>query len=386
MGNFSASWLTARAAGAAVILFLGCLAVPKTAHAASIYNVQFSFTGTSPSFPGSSPETQMVLLGSTLYGTAFVGGLNSNGVLFSYNPTTQTYTDLVDFTGSSGSFMGASPHSTPIPLGTVLYGTTEGGGVVNIGVIYSFDTVSHTYIFQFDFNSSTAITPSGNLALIGSTLYGTTQSGGAHNFGVIYSFNTATQTYNDLYNFAGGTDGSTPIGGLVLSGTTLYGTTSSGGGASNFGTIFSYNTATSTYTKLYDFTGGQGYSPIGGLVVSGTTLYGTTEFGGTLGFGVLFSYDTSTMTYTDLMEFTGVGGAFPGGVPQSTLLLLGSVLYGTTEFGGTVADNGVIFSYNTATNVYRALFPNFNTPNGENPLAGLTLVGNTFYGSIDRRR
>ena len=61
----------------------------------------------------------------------------------------------------------------------------------------------------------------------GSTLYGTTQNGG-NGAGVIFAVNTDGTGYTNLYSFnaAGGGDGHNPYAGLVLSGSTLYGTTS----------------------------------------------------------------------------------------------------------------------------------------------------------------
>jgi hypothetical protein len=40
-----------------------------------------------------------------------------------------------------------------------------------------------------------------------------------------------------LHSFTGGSDGDDPVAGLIMKGGHLYGTTS-GGGASNYGTIF----------------------------------------------------------------------------------------------------------------------------------------------------
>ena len=68
----------------------------------------------------------------------------------------------------------------------------------------------------------------------------------------------------------------------VLSGTTLYGMTSTGGGR-NKGTIFKVETNGGGYTLLHEFVGGadDGETPYyGSLVISGTTLYGMTYKGG----------------------------------------------------------------------------------------------------------
>src|ERR1039457_3903405 len=78
-------------------------------------------------------------------------------------------------------------------------------------------------------------------------------------------------------------DGSTPKAGLLPATRTgnLYGTTS-GGGTSNFGTVFEVNANTGMEAVLYSFTGGaDGATPVGGLITDQAgNLYGTTTAGG----------------------------------------------------------------------------------------------------------
>src|SRR5580698_130458 len=60
----------------------------------------------------------------------------------------------------------------------------------------------------------------------------------------LLAIRATAQTFTNLHNFTG-TDGSTPYARLVLSGSTLYGTTTAGansGGSSGDGTIFAINT------------------------------------------------------------------------------------------------------------------------------------------------
>src|SRR6266853_1711896 len=64
----------------------------------------------------------------------------------------------------------------------------------------------------------------------------------------------AAQTFITLHNFSGNSDGANPQAGLFLSGNMLYGTTTYGGSTSN-GTVFAVNTAGTSFTNLYNFTG-----------------------------------------------------------------------------------------------------------------------------------
>lgn len=100
-------------------------AAPKTLFATSVYTGLINFSGDSGSFLGTGPIGTFALPGSTLYGTTQSGGTRGDGVLYSYNTVSDTYSLLVDFTGTAGSFPGISPNSVTL-LGNVLYGTAFG--------------------------------------------------------------------------------------------------------------------------------------------------------------------------------------------------------------------------------------------------------------------
>jgi uncharacterized repeat protein (TIGR03803 family) len=117
-------------------------------------------------------------------------------------------------------------------------------------------------------------------------LYGTTFQAGIANNGTVFAVNTDGSGFTNLHTFTalsapynlGGTngDGANSYASLVLSGNSLYGTTQFGGGF-DAGTLFKVNTDGSGFTNLHDFTGGRGGArPSGDLVSSGNTLYGTT--------------------------------------------------------------------------------------------------------------
>ena len=66
--------------------------------------------------------------------------------------------------------------------------------------------------------------------------------------------NGRAQTFTTLHTFTGGSDGSTPVGGLILSGNTLYGAAELGGG-SGYGTVFAINTHGTGFYRLESFNG-----------------------------------------------------------------------------------------------------------------------------------
>ena len=91
--------------------------------------------------------------------------------------------------------------------------------------------------------------------------------------GLILAGRVAAQTFTNLYNF-NDSDGVDPHAGVIFSGNTLYGATDWRQFGS--GTVFAVNTDGTGFTNLYSFTGGSdGTDPDGTLLLSVNTLYGT---------------------------------------------------------------------------------------------------------------
>ena len=145
-----------------------------------------------------------------------------------------------------------------------------------------------------------------------------TTQGGTTGAGVIFSYDPVIAAYNNLKDFGSNNTGNYMLGTLIKDQTKkLYGMTSEGG-SYGLGTIFSYDAKTSVFTKLKDFEGPNGESPYGSLVqASNGKLYGMTYSGGEHDAGVIFSYDPATSVYTKLVDFY-----FLGGLPLATLYRL----------------------------------------------------------------
>ena len=80
--------------------------------------------------------------------------------------------------------------------------------------------------------------------------------------------------------------------------------------------------------------------PNGALVLSGNTLYGATFYGGSSGVGTVFALNTNGTGFTTLHSFTG---GSDGSNPYAGLTLSGNTLYGTANGGGRFGD-GTVFS------------------------------------------
>jgi uncharacterized repeat protein (TIGR03803 family) len=324
----------------------------------------YDFSGGANS--GLVPEAGLVISGNTLYGTTLQGGANNDGIVFSVGIDGSNFKVLHSFDGSDGS----NPMCTLVLSGNTLYGTAVNG----VGTVYSIQTDGSDFSVIYSFAGNGA--PNGNLLLSGNTLYGTTNGLNGKGSETIFSVGTNGSGFSVLHTFTGGADGYTPVGGLVLSGTTLYGMTANG--ASGYGTIFEYDITGSVFSVLHTFSNSasDGANPQEGLILSGTTLYGISS-GGSNGNGGVFSIETSGADFNLLYSFqTGTDG----NEPQGMLAIAGNTLYGTTTGGGTLG-LGTVFSIATAGTGYETLtsFAD-DSSGGSNPGGNLILSGNTLYG------
>ncbi len=306
----------------------------------------FSFGG---GIKGANPVSGLVASNGVLYGTTEYGGTNGTGMVFRINTDGTDFTNLYSFTAENGSGYnsdGANPSGGLILNGNMLYGTTPqgGDGVYPYGTIYRVNTDGSGFTNLYNFNGPDGETPEGIMLLSSNTLYGTTAFGGTGSggYGNLFKINTDGSGFTNFYNMNSGS-GDAPYS-LALSGNTLYGVCSVGG-SDGVGTIFQVNTDGMDFTNLFNFpSDDSGNAPDGAepwsIVLSGNTLYGTTSAGGTLYEGALFAMTTDTMIFTNFFNFDyNVYGA----VPKGQLLLSGTTLYGiTTE--GSASGAGTVFA------------------------------------------
>jgi uncharacterized repeat protein (TIGR03803 family) len=313
--------------------------------------VVHSFTGGASD--GARPHVALILDGAgNLYGTTYSGGTSNDGTVFTIDAAVSTFTVLHSFAGNPTG--GAHPEASLVLDGAGnLYGTTSYGGAADTGAVFTVTTAGTGFaiLHSFAWGGTEASHPYPSLVLDGSgNLYGTTYAGGHSSSGVIFTLKTDGSGFTVLHSFAGGeADGANPYGALVLDGSgNLYGTTS-GGGASGEGTIFTITTGGTGFTVLHSFAGGpsDGANPYASLALDGSgNLYGTAVNGGASGsYGVVFTVTTDGTGFALLHSFAG--WATDGANPYASLILDGSgTLYGTTFQGGT-GNIGTVFSLPT---------------------------------------
>ena len=271
------------------------LAPPASPGGAWTESVLHNFTGGGD---GAVPYAGVVIgSGGVLYGATPAGGGSSDfGTVFALTPPASpggawTETVLHAFTGGRN---GAYPYGN-IAIGKsgVLYGTTAHGGSSCCGTVFSLappaspggdwtETVLHDFT-----GGSDGTDPYAGVAIgSGGVLYGTTYAGGSLGAGTVFALTPPASPGDPwaetiLLNFSV----AHPYGSVVIGNNgVLYSTTSAGGNSGN-GSVFSLTPPASpggqwTETVLHSFAGGtDGASPFAGVAIgSAGVLYGTTEF------------------------------------------------------------------------------------------------------------
>lgn len=258
------------------------------------FAVLYSFGGNTAK-DGSIPTTGLINVNGTMYGTTYGGGANSAGTIFSIT-TAGKETDLYDFGG--GSSDGNAPDSDLVNVKGTLYGTTSEGGSgtacqYGCGTVFSYKPGgSEKLLHSFTGSPSDGSRPElAALIDVSGTLYGTTRYGGKNDAGTLFSIASSGKE-TVLYSFgANKTDAQSPDAKLYYQKGVIYGTSSSGGSGFN-GAIFTYTVKTKAESVLYRFAGGpkDGGVPRAGLISVGGTLYGTTSTGGSASSGTMFSF------------------------------------------------------------------------------------------------
>lgn len=434
VGNFIAQaqgqlWGTTRKGG-----ITGGGGIIKTnADASNYYEVKKDWYLTTP---GSNPQATLLQHSNgKMYGVTPTGGATNGGVLFETYPGSTTYFARWHF---SQYYDGNNPQGGLVEASNgKVYGSTTNAGYENFyGALFEFDPNTLLTWPKHYFTAATGYSPRGSMvATATGKVYGTCASGGSVGWGVLFEYDPATTAWTVKHNFDV-TTGSEPVAGLIMgSNGKLYGTTSKGG-ANGLGVLFEYNLATSTFTKLHDFTSATGTLPTGNLMqASNGKLYGLCPGGGANDAGVIFEYDIATPQYTlkhsfvsgdpigerpfgglaespngklyglttrnisngvnisVVIEFNPANGSVgyklgatflkgAGDRNYSSMVNVTNTLYGVSPLGGETGA-GVLFSYNPFLDEYKSVFDFDYGTDGAFPYAGMTLAGNgKMYGLL----
>ncbi|HUA16615.1 MAG TPA: choice-of-anchor tandem repeat GloVer-containing protein [Verrucomicrobiae bacterium] len=380
---------------------VGILFMASQAAQAQTFAIVHKFNG----FPndGRMPTAPVILdAQGNIYGTAYAAGKFGGGVVFK-KPANGYDTVLHNFTSGSNAAgrNGANPAGLVRDAAGNLYGTTMSGGnlscplsTAGCGTVFKLDPSNRlTVLHRFDYTDG-ALPNAGLLLDAAGNLYGTTGLGGQANNGTVFKIDTSTGHLTVLKSFPN--QFGVPAGAIAMDAAgNIYGTYGLGGDSDcECGGVFELTTNHSPtfFTDLLDFTGSNGATPYGGVVIDADdNLYGMTSAGGNnscaagKGCGVIFElplYARETVLYT----FSGLAD---GSTPQASVILdADGNLYGTTAFGGNTTTagggHGVVFKLDTSRN--ETVLHTFNGTDGAQPMANLTmdstgnLYGTTVYG------
>jgi uncharacterized repeat protein (TIGR03803 family) len=298
-----------------------------------------------------------------LFGSTEFGGAHGFGSIFRLRPPLRgktTWTERVIFSFADGKDGGFPSSGLSINNQGQLLSSTLMGGTANHGNIFRLSppvAPSTTWIENVLLNFTGA--PDGDgplgdlLVQANGTVLGTTSAGGASNNGAVFSFvpspsGTATQD-QILFSFDGNLTGGRPQVGVVTDGNgNFFGTTETNGQLNN-GVVFKITPSTApgtaaTETTIFQFNLANGGQPVGSLVLSGGSLFGVTFTGGAFNQGIAFQLTPSSgggMWIETILH--SFSGGVDGGEPQSGLLPDGhGGLFGTASQGGT-SGNGTFF-------------------------------------------
>jgi uncharacterized repeat protein (TIGR03803 family) len=303
---------------------------------------------------------------------------------FATNSTTssQSYVDFFNFGESAQGYYGARPTANLTVSNGVLYGTTEYGGVYGVGrtgslggTVFSIKKSGKEKVLYSFQGSPDGANPLGSVIVVNGSIYGTTKDGGTYNDGTVFAMSKTGQNERVLHSFGSGSDGASPIAGLLYANGLLYGTTLLGG-TDGKGTIFSVNPGNGTEAIVYNFGNlPDGENPYSTLIDVKGSLYGTTGAGG-IGAGTVFRVTTSgveTVLYT-------FGNHPDAQGPAAGVIDFKGKLYGTTTNGGVYYPAGTVFSV-TMSGQEQILHNFGNGQDGKIPEAALLTYKGQLYGT-----
>jgi len=234
-----------------------------------------------------------------------------------------------------------------------VYGTTNGPDT-GVGRIFRMkrDGTEYSVIFEFPRSPTFPAPPDARIISDGShTLYGTTSVVDT-TAGTVFRIQTDGTGFEVLHQFSGSTtDGYGPMAALLIGPShTLFGTTW-GGGAGGLGVVFRIEPDGSGFRILHSFAGApsDGAGAAAALTTDGLGhLFGTTSLGGASDLGTLFSLGEDGSGFSVWHSFPGTSG--DGFLPGPLVMGAHGELFGAASSGGN--GDGLIFSLTTSGNGY----------------------------------
>jgi uncharacterized repeat protein (TIGR03803 family) len=286
-----------------------------------------------------------------LYGTTLNGGASGGGGTVFKISLGGTFATIYNFCSQAGCTDGTGPYDQLVQASNGnFYGTTAGGGMGTAsqcdqgggggyGTVFELTpggtlTTLHTFA-----NTDGSVPDAGLVQATDGNFYGTTACGGANSDGTVFKI-TSGGVLTTLYSFAGSVPvGADANGGLMqATNGNFYGSTTAGG-TSGEGTVFSLNMGLGPFVETLPASGGVG----AGVIILGTNLTGAT--------GVSFNGAAATFTVVSSSE---IETSVPAGASTGVV---------TVKTPASTLSSDVPFQVTTAT-VQQTATPSFSVASG----------------------
>ena len=268
----------------------------------NIFEKKFDFNGVeNGSFSSAAYENYLCEANGKIIGLTALGGTGEGGVLFEWDPLTETYTRKINFNRTEGY----------MPSGGLVqaengkfYGTTRSGGKLSYdGVFFEWDQSSNIYTVKLDFRDYGGEFPVSLTKASNGKLYGLANSGGLNYKDFLFEWDPLTklftrkldlnyESYYSKYSLVEADNGK------------LYGI------SGKF--LYEWDPITNAITNQSYFTGNEGTPSASHLIkAANNKLYGINNYGGSNNLGILYEYNVTTHTYKSIMDFGGSHGSQP---------------------------------------------------------------------------
>ncbi|MBL9116863.1 MAG: cadherin-like domain-containing protein [Verrucomicrobiaceae bacterium] len=243
-----------------------------------------------------------------------------------------------------------------------LYGLSEFGGSGGSGVMFSWEPATDSFVTQVDFGKDFYV--SGVISNIsgkvgrgqqriarpsaGNVLFGVAREGGNAGYGLVWRWDPAQATakLTKVADFDMTSTGGYPEFGVITDGTNLYGTCSEGGGTGvSVGTIWKLPVAGGALSIIYTFNETNTIGkPLGGVTLASGELFGLSEKSD--GTRVLWKVNPNTVTLPVTPTIVYTFSATTDGKPTGTLATgTGNNVFGALlDVDGGTGDG--VFMYN----------------------------------------
>ena len=122
----------------------------------------------------------------TFYGTTVEGGKDGLGTIYKFLPNGEGVSTIYEFTTPTPG-ANPGPGNLLVASNGKLYGVTRAGGMKSKGVLFEYEPATNTYTKKHEFGGNDGANPLGGLVEVNGKLYGVAASGSTNDAGLLLS-------------------------------------------------------------------------------------------------------------------------------------------------------------------------------------------------------